>query len=149
MSDGMMKVRVYWNLHKKCWSVQERKSGWVVDHGQYIVMHDVSFVVRKGGRERVLREGKKNVHAFACGTLKRIEKETEGRLTPEDLLANPYRDEVTYNPYKYNSFVWKETEEPVANSSSVIMVGGRVFASVDKELERIYNKVDAIKGEQV
>jgi hypothetical protein len=144
-----LKVRVYWNLHKKCWSVQDGKSGLVVDHGQYVVMHDVSFIVRKGGRERVLREGKKNVHAFACGTLKRIEEKKKGRLTPKELLKNPYRKEVTYNPYIYNSFVWKKTGKPVTNSSSVIMVGGRVFASMDEELERIYSKVDAIKGEQV
>ena len=125
-----MKCRVYWNLHKKCWSVQERKSGLVVEHGQYVVMHDVSFVVRKGGRERVLREGRKNVHAFACGTLRRVERETEGRLTPEDLLANPYRKEVTYNPWKNESFVWKETGEPVHASSSVILREGRVSAAI-------------------
>ena len=26
------KVRVYWNLHKKCWSIQDCKSGLVIDH---------------------------------------------------------------------------------------------------------------------
>lgn len=124
-----MKCRVYWNLHKKCWSVQDRKSGRVVEHGLYIVMHDVSFVVRKGGRERVLREGKKNVHAFACGTLRKVLK-----INPlnnvDDLLTNPYRKEVTYNPYKNESFVWRESGEPVHASSSVILrTKGRVFAA--------------------
>ena len=63
----MKKVRVYWNLHKKVWSVQDVKSSRVIAHRQFITIRDAKFVVRKGGQKRVREEGKKNVHAFAVG----------------------------------------------------------------------------------
>lgn len=65
----MQKVRVYWNLHKKTWSVQDYKSGLVIDHQPTMVLEQAKFVVRKGGQERVRKEGKKNVHAFAVGLI--------------------------------------------------------------------------------
>ena len=64
----MQKVRVYWNLHKNCWSIQDCKSGLVIDHRKGVVLEG-NFVVRKGGQKRVRQEGKKNVHAFAVGYL--------------------------------------------------------------------------------
>ena len=63
----MKKVRVYWNLHKKCWSIQDAKSGLVIDHRYDVTLEQAKFVVRKGGQKRVRDEGKKNVHAFAVG----------------------------------------------------------------------------------
>ena len=63
----MKKVRVYWNLHKKCWSIQDAKSGLVIDHRYDVTLEQAKFVVRKGGQKRVREEGKKNVHAFAVG----------------------------------------------------------------------------------
>ena len=70
----LKKVRVYWNLHSKIWSVQDSRSGLVIDHVSHISLEDAKFVVRKGGQERVRREGKKNVHAFAVGyiTVKKL-----------------------------------------------------------------------------
>ena len=56
----MQKVRVYWNLHKKTWSIQDCKSGLVVDHKDKVVLEIAKFVVRKGGQDRVRKEGKKN-----------------------------------------------------------------------------------------
>ena len=32
----LKKVRVYWNLHSKIWSVQDSKSGLVIDHVSHI-----------------------------------------------------------------------------------------------------------------
>ena len=64
----MQKVRVYWNLHKNVWSIQDCKSGLVIDHKKNLLLDDgAKFVVRKGGQKRVRNEGKKNVHAFAVG----------------------------------------------------------------------------------
>ena len=63
----MLKARVYWNLHKKCWSIQDRTTGRVYMHVTAITLADGKFVVRPAGREKVRREGKKNVHAFAVG----------------------------------------------------------------------------------
>ena len=98
----MQKVRVYWNLHSKIWSVQDVKSGRVCDHLQHISLTDAKFVVRKGGQKRVREEGKKNVHAFAVGY---VSKEK-----PYDRTFNWYR--VTYNPYKHDYFMLGEDEVP-------------------------------------
>ena len=59
------KVEVYWNLHKKIWSV--RHKGRVVGHMKTVDLYNVEWVVQPAGRRRVLQEGRKNVHAFARG----------------------------------------------------------------------------------
>ena len=38
-----------------------------LSHVEACTLADVKFVVRPAGREKVRREGKKNVHAFAVG----------------------------------------------------------------------------------
>ena len=62
------KYRLYWNLHKKKWSLQDRQTGRVAHHVTAYTMYDAKFVVRPAGQAKVRREGKKNVHAFAVGT---------------------------------------------------------------------------------
>jgi hypothetical protein len=89
-----MRVRVYFNLHRRCWSVVALSgpdAGRVIDHADKVVLEDVTFVVRPAGRERVLRERKKNVHAFAVGTL-------------ANMLPLGCKDRITYNPFKSASF---------------------------------------------
>ena len=93
----MDKVRVYWNLHKKCWSVQDRKTGRVIRHESSVTLSAGKFVVRKAGQEKVRREGKKNVHAFAVGY--RPSKFTAEEWDVYYISGKTWRD-VTYNPYK-------------------------------------------------
>ena len=101
-----MRVEVYFNLHKKTFSVRSAKSGKVLLHTDEVHIENPEFVVRQSGRERVLREGKKNVHAFVRGDA------TFFRYTNRPML-----DTLTYNPYKYAYFVDKQTEEPVYKAS--------------------------------
>jgi len=65
MVDKNKRVYVYFNLHKKVWSV--RQSGKVVEHTKDIMLKDCRFLVSEAGRKRVLREKKKNVHAGVSG----------------------------------------------------------------------------------
>ena len=97
------KYRLYWNLHKKKWSLQDRKTGRVRQHLPAFTMYDAKFVVRPAGQAKVRREGKKNVHAFAVGT----EGFRDGCATC--LTGRP----VTYNPYVNDTFVFADTGEPV------------------------------------
>lgn len=65
-----MKVALYFNLHKKCFSVKALEGstkGRVIDHVDDIVLKNVTFKVSQAGRNRVLREKRKNVHAFVIG----------------------------------------------------------------------------------
>ena len=58
-------VEVYWNLHKLCWSV--RRQGKVIAHADYVSLRDCKLVVQPAGRQKVLAEKCKNVHAFVRG----------------------------------------------------------------------------------
>ena len=68
----MLHVRVYYNLHNRLWSVMCRTSGKVIGHARWVHLRNVQFVVRQGGRKRVIETGRKNVHAFASGNLWRV-----------------------------------------------------------------------------
>ena len=122
----MRKVRLYWNLHKKVWSLQSCKTGRVVNHVSAFTLIDCKFVVRKAGQAKVRREGKKNVHAFAVGTGS-LKYGIAGSVTPNSRA-------VTYNPYKNDTFVFKDTGEPVteAHVISVFTKDGRpaVYARI-------------------
>ena len=57
-----LKVMVYYNLHKKTFSVQY--DGRIILYADYVKLKDVEFRVREGGKEKVRKEMRKNVHAF-------------------------------------------------------------------------------------
>ena len=115
--DKIMKARVYWNLHKKCWSVQNRQTGKVELHAYHVVLADAGFTVRKAGQERVRKEGKKNVHAFAVGDAMAAEQDIRYAFQiPKQ--ARP----VTYNPYVNDTFVYRDTGAPVSGCACVLMV---------------------------
>ena len=101
--DPNKKIEVYFNLHKKTWSV--RQSGRVVGHTDYIQVKDPQFVVSQKGNERVRREKKKNVHAFVRGYV-------ESRLP---VFPSKMRF-VTYNPYKNSSVVVRNTNDTICSS---------------------------------
>ena len=63
-------VRVYWNLHKRCYSIQTRGKSWRVSgHAHEVLLSDCTFVVNAGGQQRVRAQRRKNVHAFIVGRL--------------------------------------------------------------------------------
>lgn len=67
-----MKVFVYFNLHRKLWSVKAldgKARGKVIAHCERVIVRGASFKVSEAGRQRVLREGRKNVHAGIVGEL--------------------------------------------------------------------------------
>lgn len=112
-------TRVYFNLHKRRLSIQEKRinaSGklvWkVVRHAKMIILKDATFKVYESGRQRVIKEKKKNVHAFITGY-------QISTLIQEDMQR------AFYNPYKYSSFV-NENEEPI-HSASLALVNGNVL----------------------
>lgn len=62
---------IYRNLIRSCWSVRE--GGRVIAHVPAIVLADVAMVVQPGARARLIRTGRREVHAFCRGTLANIE----------------------------------------------------------------------------
>ena len=88
-------VEVYKNLSRDCYSV--RQGGIVRFHTHAICLKDVEYKVSEAGRQRVLREKRKNVHAVVKGTI------VHSRELWFEKLPFP-ADWVTYNPYKNDSF---------------------------------------------
>jgi len=117
-SEGEFKgkrVMVYYNLHKHTFSVTYKSK--VILHADYVKLKDVEFRVRKGGKERVRSEMSKNVHAFVIGDLVDYCK-----YPCENIPEEPTDNVVMYNPYKYDSFVYKSDESPVYKAKEVDMV---------------------------
>ena len=112
------KVFVYWNIHRNLWSVKALEGvnkGRVIYHTSNITLYNCQFKVSEAGRQRVIREQCKNVHAGIQGT------ELDG-------IGMFFKDEafpVTYNPYKYSSFVRKDTGEPVLKAGCVALHADR------------------------
>lgn len=93
-------VRVYFNLHRKCFSVQAKNASgaWVViAHVTGIHLSDVEPRVSQTGRERVKRERRKNVHALVTGYVVKAE------FAPSFAES----DDLTYNPYTLVGFARK------------------------------------------
>lgn len=114
-----MKVFVYYNLHKKTWSVKALSGpdkGRVVLHSDYVIVRNARGKVSEAGRQRVLREGRKNVHAGIVG-----------EWSAYDITKLPSR-KVTYNPYKYESFVYKDDETPFEGSDVAVLAHRDVYA---------------------
>lgn len=112
------RVMVYRNLHKKAWSV---KQGTVIFHCNTIVLRDVEFSVCEGGRQRVLREKKKYVHAFV-----------KGFICEEELLIG---DLIHYNPYTCEKFMMGEFPTESCNYVMLWKMGeNMVVTEMHKEL---------------
>ena len=97
-------VRVYRNLHRAMWSIQVRVpgKGWrVAFHATEVVLGSATFEVNEAGRQKVLRERKKNVHAFVRGRVVSF-------CYPGGMTAHFSRP-VTYNPFKAPTFVVAST----------------------------------------
>ena len=115
-----MRVFVYSNLHRHLWSIKALtgpQKGLVIGHSHTVLLQDAVGKVSQAGRARVLRDRCKNVHAGIVGTL----VHTEGEA------YFPGLTEVTYNPYKYTTFVHKDTEEVYNGSQFAYMTDKKVY----------------------
>ena len=100
MIDKNKRVYVYFNLHKKVWSV--RQSGKIVEHAKHIMLKDARFLVGQAGRKKVIEEKRKNVHAGISGYV--VERVPN---VPD------YCTTVSHNPYKNETFISFATEKPM------------------------------------
>lgn len=89
--------------------------GRVIGYAKAVTLRDAHTVVSEAGRQRVLREKRKNVHAYIDGQLEGIRDYTERLMTPRvGSVLDSAHSEVTmgdlrvlhYNPYKVLHFVW-------------------------------------------
>lgn len=121
-------VFVYFNLHKKCFSIKAldgANKGKVIAHRNVVMLCSPTFKVSEAGRQRVLKEQRKNVHAGVAGLW--CEEADTGYYVG---MAQRHGDKVTYNPYKYSTFVTVADEQPVEDGLSIAVL------SVDNSTKR-------------
>lgn len=114
----MEKVRVYYNLHRQTFSIQRfvKGKGWRVwTHANHIVIANPSFIVNQRGRNRVIETKRKNVHAYVQGYW--VTRPIQA--LPGDLSKDGYT--VTYNPYKFQSFVRSYDYQPVKTATMAVL----------------------------
>tara|TARA_R100001086_G_scaffold36765_1_gene16502 strand:- start:88 stop:489 length:402 start_codon:yes stop_codon:yes gene_type:complete len=122
------KVEVYRNLHKNCFSVRHKGKviGYLYDIGfgipaPKLYLTNATFAVQPAGRNRVLLEGRKNVHAFVRGTVSYL-----GGLQKKKIIRRCKR-KVTYNPYTMETFRYKNGKQ-ILEAQHVIITKGEVLA---------------------
>jgi hypothetical protein len=115
-------VEVYFNLHKKVFSIKDVKTGLVVAHTPIVNLYNAGFKVSEAGRQRVIKEQRKNVHARVVGAYVPL-YDGEGVY----LKAPHNMKQAYYNPYKVSTFVDKDTQQPIHGASVVYCVDKQVL----------------------
>ena len=135
-----MRVRVYYNLNRAVWSIKAMEGehkGRVIGYASSVTLRNAHTVVSEASRQRVLREQRKNVHAYIDGELVALGGEYEERLTTpaESNIAHfPSQFEgLYYNPYRVSHFVWGASGE---------ITKGQILPEVYLRMDR---KVQAVR----
>lgn len=123
------RVHVYRNLNKSTagetvYSIRDAKTRRVLGHATNLLLNSCTFFVNQKGRDKVLREKRKNVHAWIDGHF--------GIIHAGDDYIFTQGYDVSYNPYKNNRFVMKMEEKldaPIHTAGVVWIDGGLVIAS--------------------
>ena len=117
-----MNVSIYRNLHNGLISIKSASSGLVLGHAKSVDIAWADFIVHEAGRQRVLKDKQKNVHAYVKGLLlnttgfKPYKRRSLGPVYGA-LDTIHKATVVSYNPYKAPHFVIKGTSDKVSKSS--------------------------------
>ena len=143
-----MKVFVYRNLARRCWSIKAldgEMKGRVIGHASSVLLSLVSFKVNEKGRQRVIRDKRKNVHAGAVGRLQSasligdsppvISDRADFVPIPTETCKTRFARatasgvSISYNPYEAGFFFDRSTGDRVDYASMVALApDGKVFA---------------------
>lgn len=117
MEQGQL-IEVYFNLHKKVFSIRDTKTKRVIAHSPYVQLSECEFKVSEAGRQRVLREKTKNVHAYIKGKFESFEERNI-----EDLKSG------YYDPYIVETFVDRSSKEKLEKANFVYCENKKVWYS--------------------
>jgi hypothetical protein len=113
------RIRVYYNIRKKCLSMMDPKTRRVVGYVRAIDLANVKFIVSQPGVERIRREQRKQVVAFVEGEINSLDMPTM-----LDLL--PGMESVTFNPYRHPYFV-DVAENAIHSAKRCTVIGNKMF----------------------
>jgi hypothetical protein len=112
-------IRRFLSKERDCLSVRDLPDGkvWYTDA---LVLTDCTFAVQPAGLRRFRELNQKNVHAFVRGTF--VAHFRDSHYPPVGDWSEAY-----YNPMLVDSFVDKESREPITSAKSVILRGNKVY----------------------
>ena len=137
------RVRAYYNLHRKCFSVQDYKTGLVIEHTNKLCFTNAMFVVRKSGNERVKKEGRKNVHAFVNG-IRNDKWNDTNHFKVRERIANFFR--VNYNPHTMDYFHYKRNDDWLQVDRHWI---GNVWLFMEGDRPRVVANIDKLDDTKI
>jgi hypothetical protein len=122
---------IYYNLHKRCWSLKALQTvelnvngvfapsvkGRVTGHADTVLASRVTTKISEAGRQRVIREKRKNVHAGIVGEFCLVEPTYRFHTTDKT-------PSMSYNPYKAGHFYDRATGAIVTTAPHVLMRSG-------------------------
>ena len=118
----MKPFRVYRNLHRGNFSIQsyiQEKHGYrVTDRASSAILEDCYFKVYETGRQKVIKEKGKNVHAYV--------EPMSYKLIVGGVDVTNLR-EIYYNPYEFDSFVYKDTLKKVYKANRVLTYDNKLY----------------------
>ncbi len=129
------RIRAYYNLHRKCFSVQDYKTGLVIEHTDKLFVTNAMFVVRKSGNERVKQEGKKNVHAFVNGIRSKLKQGMMPEFASYKVRYDPYTmDYFHYQRDVNNKLVWLPVDKHWIGNVTLNIINDKpiMYADIDK-----------------
>lgn len=112
------KFYIYRNLRTGGFSVRFR--GRVIDRLNTFTAFGVSFKINETGRQRVIKEKQKNVHAFVVADKYKAKRYPALTFVELDML-----DRITYNPYRDMQFVCNGKK--IDTAREIIFQNGRCF----------------------
>lgn len=116
-----MRVAVYKNLHKSkpncpIYSIKNLKTGKVIAWEKEVYLSNVIFKVSESGRQRVIKEKKKNVHAYVIGNWENL---------PPTI---PFFIKVRYNPYETSTFI-KTNKKPILKAEKAFLCSSGIWVN--------------------
>jgi hypothetical protein len=135
-------VIIHRNLNKPpYWSIKQsngsKKIGKVIGYDTSILLKDVKFIVLKSGQERARSEQTKNVHGGAVGKI----VDSGGNYNTNGWTL------VTYNPFIDDTFIEKETGEPIYTAKEAVLKNTKEIW-VKKEDDSLNEKTDFSKEKE-
>ena len=120
----LAKVRVYRNLNKpEFYSIMAMdgiNKGKVIGYARSVLLENCQLVVSEASRQRVKRDGRKNVHAYCQGYVC-DEFDVAQSLTGDECA-------ITYNPYFMGSFFRRDNGQAFTDDcTQVLLQGSNVY----------------------
>jgi hypothetical protein len=93
-----------------------------IDYASWVFLAGCKLKVSEPGRQRCIREGVRNVHAWVVG-----QEHSRQAGVPHAAVTEPGWRQAVYDPFKGPLFVDLETLAPVRYARYVIMSGKNVY----------------------